>query len=223
MTVLFDDAYYTVAYKESGMLSEGAQDCAKSMPHELMRALSLSTPLHPVHRLDREVSGALLFAKHAEAMAKISDAAFLSQIEKIYIAVTHVPLSDHSGEMQDLLYHDRMKNKTYVVKKKRTGVREARLSYRLRCEAAQKQTSLFFYEVSPHTGRTHQIRVQFAHRKSPLLGDARYGSKEKAPHIGLFCRALTFTHPYTHARIEVTAPLPPLFPFTLIEENAPID
>ncbi len=216
MTILFDDAYYTVAYKESGMLSEGAQDTERSVPHTLMRALSLDTPLHPVHRLDKEVSGALLFAKNAEAMARISDSAFLSQIKKTYVAVTHVPLPENEGDMQDLLYHDRMKNKTFTVKRKRAGVREARLSYRLVKTVTEGESTLFAYEVTPHTGRTHQIRVQFAARGASLVGDARYGSKIKSPHVGLFCREIAFLHPYTKKRITVRADFPSIFPFSLL-------
>ena len=216
MTVLFDDAYFAVAYKESGMLSEGAQDNGRAMPYELMRALSLDTPLHPVHRLDKEVSGALLFAKSAEAMAKISDSSYLSRIEKTYVAVTSQPLPECEGDMQDLLYHDRAKNKTFTVKKKRAGVREARLSYRMIAELPYDEGALYAYAVTPHTGRTHQIRVQFASRGASLVGDARYGSKIKAPHIGLFCREIAFLHPYTSKRIAVQADFPAVFPFSLL-------
>lgn len=216
MTILFDDAYYAVAYKENGMLSEGTQDNGRAMPYELMRALALDAPLHPVHRLDREVSGALLFAKSAEAMAKISDIDFLSKIEKTYVAVCTVLLPECEGEMQDLLYHDRIKNKTYTVKRKRAGVREARLSYRMIAELPYKAGMFYAYAVTPHTGRTHQIRVQFASRGASLVGDARYGSKLKAPHIGLFCREIAFLHPYTNKRIAVQADFPAVFPFSLL-------
>ena len=223
MLILYRDSHYTVAYKEAGMLSEHTGARERSLPHQLADALAMKALPHPVHRLDKEVSGANLFAIDAEAMARISSKDALCTLEKTYIAVCTVPLPQREGEMQDLLFHDRQKNKSYTVKRKRAGVREGRLSYRLLTvvpHPESKEKELCFYAVTPHTGRTHQIRVQFAARGCPLVGDMRYGAREKAPHIGLLCRRICFVHPYTAQTVTVDAPLPDFFPFTAVKEDA---
>ena len=155
---------------------------------ENMQQLLLPRETFPIHRLDREAAGLMVFAKTGEA------AAFLSQrmaqdFGKTYWAVCE-GAPPEAGELTDLLYHDRIKNKTYPVKRKRNGVKEARLSYR--CLKRVEGRSLL--EVQLYTGRTHQIRVQFASRGFPLAGDRKYGAKSGGA-LQLCSVRLSFPHP----------------------------
>ena len=95
--------------------------------------------------------------------------------------------------MRDLLFKDSLKNKSYVVKRSRKGVKEALLDYKL----INSKNGLSLVEILLHTGRTHQIRVQFASRKMPLVGDRKYGSKDNFDNIGLWSYRITFNHPKT--------------------------
>lgn len=183
VTVLYEDPQLLVCVKPRGVLS--AKDASGKRSME-----DLLTPrsLYPVHRLDREVGGLMVFAKTSAA------AAFLcgqmgSGFEKEYLAHCEgQPPSE--GSLTDLLYHDRQRNKTYVVRRKRAGVKEARLSYRV----LSREESGAVLLVRLHTGRTHQIRVQFASRGYPLMGDRAYGAQSRGE-IRLLSYRLRFPHP----------------------------
>ena len=102
-----------------------------------------------------------------------------------------------SGEMRDLLYHDVRKNKSYVVSRKRAGVKEALLDYELLDTRMYAENLISLVRIHLHTGRTHQIRVQFSSRRLPLLGDTRYGCAIKAPELCLFAESLAFCDPFS--------------------------
>ena len=179
--VIYEDAELLVCIKPRGILS-----CADASGKLSMNDLLFPRTVYPVHRLDREVSGIMVFAKTA------ATAAFLSRTDgfiKEYLAQCEGVLPDE-GEMIDLLYHDRLKNKTFVVKRKRNGVKEARLSYRV----IKRMKDTTWVQVRLYTGRTHQIRIQFASRGCPLCGDRKYGAKSGGE-IGLTAFRLTFPHP----------------------------
>ena len=143
--------------------------------------------IFPVHRLDREVSGLMVFAKDAQAAAHLSKP---GNMEKEYLAVCAGCPDPAEGIMEDLLFHDRSRNKTYVVKKERKGVKPAKLAYWV-LEPGQERSLV---RVRLFTGRTHQIRVQFASRGYPLAGDRKYGGKT-AEEIGLRSQKLRIRHP----------------------------
>ncbi len=217
-TILFEDSDVLIAEKNIGELSEVAES-EKNLPHRLFSTLGLTALPHPVHRLDREVGGALLLAKNAKAMAACSQLAANGQIDKTYYAVVPFALDKAEGTWQDLLFHDKNRNKTFVVKRVRRGVKEARLSYRTVATTVRDETSFALVSVTPHTGRTHQIRVQFASRGYPLYGDRKYGAAKASADstLGLFCHTLSFPHPRSGKRVTATAPLPKVFPFSLFE------
>ena len=123
---------------------------------------------------------------------------------KEYLAVLPSPPAEAAGELRDHLFHDRGRNKAYVTDTPRKGSKEAILDYRVLDTAADGRTLVL---VRLHTGRTHQIRAQFASRGLPLVGDGKYGSREKSPYIALWAFRLTFPHPITGK--TVTAQLPP--------------
>ncbi len=158
----------------------------------------LGGTIYPVHRLDRNVGGVMAFARTAGAASvlsgEIADGGF---VKRYLAAVKGAPLPD-SGEMTDLLFRDSVSGRTYVVKRPRKGVREARLAYRTLESAEEKSLVL----VRLYTGRTHQIRAQFASRGMPLLGDGKYGSRDKKCDTALWSYRLTFAHPVSGEPLE---------------------
>lgn len=129
-------------------------------------SLGLHGEIYPVHRLDQAVGGVMVYARTKQAAAALSRAIQEGRMEKEYLAVLTKPMAEPHGTLRDLLYHDRVKNKTYVVKRKRNGVKEAVLDY----ETLASGVEGTLIRVHLHTGRTHQIRVQFAARGCPLAG-----------------------------------------------------
>lgn len=191
--ILFEDAVLLVCVKPRGVLS--APDVSGK---ESMASLLAPRQIFPVHRLDRDATGLMVFAKTAAAAAYLSGQ-MDSGFEKIYLARCQgTPPSE--GSFSDLLFHDRQKNKTYTVTRKRRGVKEACLSYRV----LQRDADFSTVRVQLHTGRTHQIRVQFASRGFPLLGDRKYGGKAGFP-LQLFSCELAFRHP-DGQRLRFTLP-----------------
>ncbi len=181
MELIYEDEQLLVCIKPRGILS-----CKDASGKPSVEDLLAPRTVFPIHRLDKEVSGLMVFAKTKAA------AAHLSQMEgfcKEYRAICE-GRPPEQGEWSDLLYHDRFKNKTFVVKRKRNGVKEARLSYAL----LEQRDGEALVAVRLYTGRTHQIRVQFASRGYPLRGDRKYGAKTSGTIALCACR-LSFPHP----------------------------
>jgi len=169
----------------------------------------------PVHRLDQTTGGAMVLARSPAACAALQREFQEDRVIKEYLAVVSgVPETD-SGLFSDLLYHDQRSNKTFVVDKPRKGVREASCEWTVveTAEAAEGKLSLI--RVRLHSGRTHQIRVQFASRKMPLVGDRRYGSRIKAHAPALWSARLCFSHPSPDGRmVNVCSAPPAVFPWS---------
>ena len=188
MQVLYSDDYIVVCIKPVGILSQSDSNGGKSMISELSEIFGCE--IYPLHRLDKEVSGVMVFAKTKQAAAKLSKDIAEHRFKKEYLAVVK-GTPEESGELVDLLFKDSRKNKSFVVKRMRKGVKEARLSYKLMKTYGEKS----LVKVLLHTGRTHQIRVQFSSRKMPLLGDKKYGGGNDFDNIALLSYRLTFNHP----------------------------
>lgn len=183
-----------VCIKPVGVRAQGEAEA--DLPALLKRQLGCE--IYPVHRLDQAVGGVMVFAKTAPAAAKLSQAIAGGTLQKEYLAVLGARPKDDSGELFDLLFHDRFKNKTYVVSKERKGVKEAKLAYRV----LDVQNGLCLVRIRLYTGRTHQIRVQFASRGMPLVGDGKYGSRKNAASPALWSYALTLPMGGAIARIR---------------------
>ena len=207
MRILYEDKYIVVCQKASGELSDG--EGADALP-ALLRAYfaekgEKKTDVYTVHRLDRETSGAIVYARDSKSAAALSESFRTKDAEKTYLAVCHGTLDEKSGELCDLLFYDRRAGKSYVTDKKRNGVKEASLEY----EVIDEREGLSLLKIKLHTGRTHQIRVQFASRKYPLVGDRRYGApKTEHTGIALVSKTLSFTHPHSKERLRFESELP---------------
>ena len=183
-----------VCIKPVGVRAQGEGE--NDLPALLKRQLGCE--IYPVHRLDQAVGGVMVFAKTAPAAAKLSQAIAGGELQKEYLAVLERSPEQTEGELSDLLFHDRTKNKTYVVSRQRKGVKEAKLAYRV----LDVQNGLCLVRIRLYTGRTHQIRVQFASRGMPLVGDGKYGSRKNAASPALWSYALTVPMGGAIARIR---------------------
>lgn len=204
MHVYYQDEHLVVACKPYGVLSE-VDDKKPNMP-ALLRKLLGCESIYPVHRLDRTTQGLMVYAKTEEAARRLSRLIRDGGMEKIYLAVIGGVPREPSGELSDLLYFDRKKNKSYVVKRERRGVKRARLLYETLGTAEHNEKALSLLKIRLLTGRTHQIRVQFASRKMPLVGDRRYGSSVPGDNIALCAHQLRFIHPLTDEEMSFTYP-----------------
>lgn len=189
--ILYNDRYITVCKKEIGVLSE-----SNGMPELLKNELGGN--FYCVHRLDQAVSGIMVYAKDTHIAGKLSSEFGSHDVVKEYLAVIQGHLENKNGILNDFLFKDSAKNKVFVVKRPRKGVKEAELEYAV----LQELDNCSLIKIKLHTGRTHQIRVQFASRKHPLLGDVKYGSSVKECPIALFSHRLCFKHPVTNKIID---------------------
>ena len=201
LRILWEDETLAVVKKPRAINSEHTPD-GNGLPDRLQQERSGS--FFPIHRLDYGVGGALLCAKTKEAAAALSASLSEGRIKKEYLALSHGETPER-GRFDDLLFYDRNAAKSFVVDRARKGVKAASLSFARERILESPYGPLSLVRVFPETGRTHQIRVQFANAGHPLLGDKKYGAKESAP-LGLACMRLTFPHPVTKETIDVTLP-----------------
>lgn len=203
MEILYEDSSVIVVIKPRGMLSQPDKNGGESMMTKL-QALTAGE-IFPVHRLDKETGGVMVYAKTQKAAAALSRDISEHRFYKEYLALVHGVPEENSGTLCDLLFFDRAKNKSYVVKRERKGVKKAELCYEV-LETKEKDGDKYsLLRVVLHTGRTHQIRVQLAHRKMPLAGDRKYGAQDGCKNLGLWAQRLKFFHPETGEEMEFTA------------------
>ena len=169
------------------------------------------------HRLDRGVSGVIVFTRNSKAAARMAEQFEQRSVRKVYWAVVEGIPDPASAELTDWILKLPEQSRAEIVPAVTPGARGCRLSYRVL--ATRENTSLV--EIEPHSGRMHQIRVQFASRGWPVLGDTQYGSTRspflEEQRIALHAHSLTFQHPVRYDPLTVTAPLPDDWPMTEIE------
>ena len=188
MKILYSDKDLAVCIKPVGLDSETGVPAA-------IREI-LGGEVFPIHRLDQNVGGVMVFARNKHAAAALSRLVQEGQMIKEYMAMVH-GTPPESALWEDFLWKDSQKNKVFVVKRQRNGVKKAILEYRI---LSAGETSLV--RVRLHTGRSHQIRVQFSSRGFPLVGDHKYGSRDERSAPMLFSCCITFPWKQSQLKFE---------------------
>ncbi len=209
--ILFEDNHVIAVAKPAGCPSTHFQGKEETLDRTIKHYLKEkyrkpgNVFLGIVHRLDKAVSGVLLFARTSKAAARLSEQFREGTIEKVYWAVVEGRVAKDAGSLEDWLRKDRDQHRAFVTDPHADGAKQALLHYTRKGSHGE----LTWLEIRPQTGRTHQLRVQLAHHGHPIYGDARYGSIHIfGPAIALHARALTFLHPIRYEPITLTAELP---------------
>ncbi len=210
MKILYEDKDVVVVLKPPHILSQFSENEENAVT---ILSEMTGSEIFVVSRLDRNVGGVMVFAKNQKSAAELTKQMQSGIFEKEYIAVVYGCPEEDKGTFEDLLFKDSRKNKSFVVKKERKGVKKASLSY----EVLEKRDDLSLVKIHLHTGRTHQIRVQFASRKMPLVGDGKYGAKDNCKNKGLFCREVSFVK--GKERLTFSAEPEKVFPWNVFDED----
>jgi len=211
LDIVFEDNHCLAVVKPAGVPSAHFQGREQTLDRAVKEYLKKkyhkpgNVFLGVVHRLDKPVSGVLLFARTSKAAARLAKQFREGSIEKVYWAVVEGESLPAAGSLEDWLWKDREAGRVEVVEPRSDGGRQALLHFQQRGQHG----GLTWLELRPQTGRTHQLRVQLAHHGHPIYGDAKYGSIHTFNGvIALHARALTFLHPITYDAITLTADLP---------------
>ena len=180
MEIMYSDRDIAVCVKPVGLDSEA------EVPARLKE--QLGGEIYPLHRLDKNVGGVMVYARNKASAARLSKAIQEGAMVKEYVAMVH-GTPPEAGDWEDLLFKDSRKNKVFVVKKQRAGVKAARLEFKRLTAGEQSLVA-----IRLHTGRSHQIRVQFSSRGFPLVGDHKYGSRAEETAPMLYSCRITFPH-----------------------------
>ena len=211
MELLYVDEAVVVCVKPARVLST---DEPGGLPELVRQALgNPRADVRTVHRLDRVVSGVMVLARSAEAASELSRQVREDEFSREYLAVLHGVPKSPEGTLTDLLYRDKARRMTMVAREPGKGVQEAVLDYRVlgTAEGLSKVAALL------HTGRTHQIRVQFSSRGLPLVGERKYSELDDPCEIALWSHKIGFTHPLTGKQMEFSQEPPKENPWTLFE------
>src|SRR5262245_64330095 len=211
LDILYEDNHCLAVTKPSGVPAAHFQGKEETLDRAVKAYLKerYQKPgnvfLGVVQRLDKPVSGVLLFARTSKAAARLAEQFREGTVEKVYWAVVEGDLDRSAGTLEDWLLRDRERGRVEVVEPRTRGARQALLHFQRKAG----RDGLTWLEVRPQTGRTHQLRVQLAHHGHPIFGDAKYGSVHTmGPAIALHARALTFLHPVRYEPVTLTAEVP---------------
>ena len=188
MKILFENKDFVICQKEVGVSTQSTTE-KNGLADE---ATSLFGYGAVINRLDTAVGGAVLIAKNKSAASALSKLAENRLIDKTYLAVAEGVPENKSGIFEDLLFKDSSRNKSFVVKRVRKGVKKASLEYEVLSSKEYNGKNLSLIKIKLHTGRTHQIRVQFSSRKMPLCGDGKYGSHDNGCTVALWSHMMEF-------------------------------
>ena len=211
--VLYMDEFLAVCAKPVGVSSE-----SPGLPDLL--AGQIGREVFPVHRLDQGTGGTIILALSARAGKAMQRLFLQNQVRKEYLAAISGVPGTGSGTFSDYLYHDKKINKTFIVSRPRKGVRDAYCEWELLRSVRYEEQDLSLVKIILHTGRTHQIRVQFASRGYPLAGDRKYGSRISAGSPSLWAYGVCFPHPFIPERsVSVVSEVPDVFPWNLFSRT----
>jgi len=199
MKILHNDRDILVCVKPAGVLSQEGKGA--NMPQMLKEETGCGE-IYPVHRLDTAAAGLMVYAKNKRSAAALSKQIASGEFIKEYVCVVNGVPENSEGELRDLLFKDSSKNKSFIVSSPRRGVKEARLLYHVISSTNTPEGRLSLIGVRLITGRTHQIRVQFASRKMPLCGDGKYGARDNFKNLSLYSCRISFISPETGERME---------------------
>ncbi|MDD4609163.1 MAG: RluA family pseudouridine synthase [Bacteroidaceae bacterium] len=212
MTILYEDNHIIIVNKSSSEIVQG--DKTGDTPlSDMVKAYIKQKYNKPgevflgvVHRLDRPVSGVVVFAKTSKALTRLNEMFRLHAVKKIYWAIVKQQPALPSAELVHYLTRNEKSNKSMAYDKPVKDAKESILSYDLIAQS----TNFFLLRVSLKTGRHHQIRCQLAKIKSPIKGDLKYGYARSNPNggISLHARSISFIHPVSKEQIDVVAPVP---------------
>jgi len=210
MELLYVDPQIVVCIKPPRVLST---DESGGLPELVRQALGdPRADVRTVHRLDRVVSGVMVLARTPEAASELSRQIREDGFTKEYLAVIHGCPEKSSGGLHDLLWRDKARRMTMVAQAPGKGVQEALLDYQVLSSAQ----GLSRVEIHLGTGRTHQIRVQFASRGFPLVGERKYATPEDPCEIALWSHKIGFSHPETGEWVEFSKEPPETYPWTAV-------
>lgn len=217
LQVLYEDNHVLVIDKPAGLVTQGAredEDSAVLLAKAYLKR-QYNKPgnvyLGIVSRLDACVSGVLLFARTSKAAARLNDQFRLRQVRKVYWALVEGSGLPASGQLTHWLWHDDRHHRVVVTSADQPQAQEAKLSYRL----IERRETRSLLEIELETGRKHQIRVQFADKGYPILGDRKYGSERSFPTgIALHARRLELEHPVQKTPLVIETPPPRYWPAT---------
>ena len=209
MELLYVDEAIVVCIKPARVLST---DEPGGLPEMVRLALGDSNAdIRTVHRLDRVVSGVMVLARSAAAASELSRQVRENTFQKEYLAVLHGRPKDSAGILTDLLYRDKARRMTMVAQEPGKGVQEAVLHYHV----LGTSDGMSKVAVQLHTGRTHQIRVQFASRGLPLVGERKYSTLEDPCEIALWSHRIAFHHPFTGETVRFSQNPPETYPWEI--------
>lgn len=208
MKIVYIDDDILVCIKPARVLST---DEPGGLPELLRQALDdPNADIRTVHRLDRVVSGLMVLARNPRAASELSRQIREDGFEKEYLAVIHGAPNEGQGRLCDLLYRDKARKMTMVAVREGKGVQPASLRYRL----LRRHNGMSRVRILLETGRTHQIRVQFASRGMPLFGERKYSTLEDDCELALWSYRLAFTHPTTGKALEFIEEPPESYPWS---------
>jgi 23S rRNA pseudouridine1911/1915/1917 synthase len=202
------DERVIVCIKPAGVLSTDEEG---GLPQLLQEQLGLEHRPRTVHRLDQVVSGLMVLARGAKSASILSEQVMGRSFGKEYLAVIHGCPAEKKGTLVDLLGRDKARRMTYVAQEPGKGIQDAVLDYEVLAQAE----NLSLVHITLHTGRTHQIRVQFSSRGMPLVGERKYSTLEDDCTIALWSHRLQFDHPFTGESMEFRAIPPAQWPWNL--------
>ena len=210
--VLYEDNHILVANKPNNMLvqPDTTGDVALEDLAKQYIKVKYNKPgavfLNAVHRIDRPVSGVVVFARTSKALARLNEQFRSKEIKKTYWAIVKNRPQIEAATLENFIRRDAKKNKSFVCQKEAKDAKLARLSYKL----IASSENYHLLEIDLHTGRHHQIRCQLAHMGCPIKGDLKYGAERsnKDGGISLHARSVEFIHPVTKEHINITAPVP---------------
>lgn len=212
MKVVYEDNHIIIVYKESGEIVQGDKTGDKPLSETVKEYIKEKYQklgnvfLGVVHRLDRPVSGLVVFAKTSKALSRLNDMFRTGDVHKTYWAITKNAPQKPLGELENWLVRNEKQNKTYVYDREVPGSKKAKLRYKL----IAKTDNYNLIEVELLTGRHHQIRSQLAHMGCAIKGDLKYGAKRSNPDgsISLLSRHVEFVHPVSKQPISIDSPIP---------------